>query len=127
MPGTSGSLCAGGSALLISKISSSLCVVHTLICEFTALARCRNLQLWPGVDLWSLVRIVVKYPNHIRHDCGGIKYSRLQANVPITYKGDEATFITAMPAPVPCKQLMISTVRKVAERKYAERVQVVEE
>lgn len=47
--------------------------------------------------------------------------------MPITYKRGEATFITAMPTPVPCKQLMISTVREVAERKYAEKVQVVEE
>lgn len=47
--------------------------------------------------------------------------------MPITYKRDKTTFITAMPTPVFCKQLMISTVREVAERKYAEKVQVVEE
>jgi hypothetical protein len=76
---------------------------------------------FPAVADWG-----ARYPNHIRHDCGEIKCSRLLADVPITYKRNEATFITPMPTPSPCKQLMISTVTEITERKYAEKGQVVE-
>ncbi|MBN1313925.1 MAG: PAS domain S-box protein [Anaerolineales bacterium] len=41
-------------------------------------------------------------------------------DVPITRRGEKTTFITAMNTPIPDKQLMISTVWEVTERKQAE-------
>jgi hypothetical protein len=52
---------------------------------------------------------------------------RSLVDVPITRKGDEATFITAMHTPVPGKKPMISTVWDVTERKHVEKAEVVEE
>jgi signal transduction histidine kinase len=54
-------------------------------------------------------------------DCASGDPQRMQwADVPITRKGDETTFITARNIPVPERQLMISTVWDVTERKSLE-------
>ena len=54
-------------------------------------------------------------------DCASGDPKRMYwADVPITRKGDETFFITARNMPLPDKQLMISTVLDVTERKRAE-------
>jgi PAS domain S-box-containing protein len=54
-------------------------------------------------------------------DCASDDPERMHwVDVPITREGDRTTFITAMDTPIPDKQLMISTVWDVTERKQAE-------
>jgi PAS domain S-box-containing protein len=59
--------------------------------------------------------------NRVLSDCASGDSERMSwADVPITRKGAETSHITARSTPVPNKQLMISTVWDVTERKRAE-------
>jgi PAS domain S-box-containing protein len=54
-------------------------------------------------------------------DCAGGDPARMYwADIPLTRKDDKTTFVTARNIPLPDKQLMISTVMDVTERKEAE-------
>jgi PAS domain S-box-containing protein len=60
--------------------------------------------------------------NRILADCASGDPMRMYwADVPITRKGEETSFITARNMPTPDKQLMISTVWDVTDRKWAEK------
>jgi PAS domain S-box-containing protein len=62
-----------------------------------------------------------KIKKRILDDCASGDPERMYwKDVPITRKGDETTFITARNIPIPDKQLMISTVWDITERKQSE-------
>jgi len=74
---------------------------------------------WAAVYEDSAFREKIK--KRILDDCGSGDPGRMYwENIPIIRKGEETTFINAKNIPIPEKQLMISTVWDVTERKLAE-------
>ncbi|MBI5965342.1 MAG: PAS domain-containing protein [Chloroflexi bacterium] len=62
-----------------------------------------------------------KMKKTVLDDCATGDPQRMQwIDIPITRKGEETTFISAMNTPIPGRQLMISTVWDVTERKRAQ-------
>lgn len=93
--------------------------------NFARFYRAPKEELMKPEGFWSAAYEDENFREHIRRkvleDCASGDLSRMiWEDVPITRKGQETTYITAMNIPIPDKNLVISTVWDVTARKLAE-------